>query len=163
MGGALEKLRPLVKKNGPVILVLLLGLILMLWPQKKETTPAAEPQQEQTEDLEEKLEAILALVEGAGETRVLLSLETGEQTVYQADETSSTQEDRQEKKSVTVTVTDGSRQQQGLIRQVAAPTYRGAVVVCRGGADPRVKLSVVEAVSGVTGLPSNQITVLKMK
>ena len=36
MGGALEKLRPLVKKNGPVILVLLLGLILMRWPQKKE-------------------------------------------------------------------------------------------------------------------------------
>ena len=163
MGGALEKLRPLVKKNGPVILVLLLGLILMLWPQKKEAAPAAEPQQEQTEDLEEKLEAILALVEGAGETRVLLSLEIGEQTVFQADETSSTQEDRQEKKSVTVTVTDGSRQQQGLVRQVAAPTYRGAVVVCRGGGDPRVKLSVVEAVSGVTGLPSNQITVLKMK
>ena len=102
MGGALEKLRPLVKKNGPVILVLLLGLILMLWPQKKEAAPAAEPQQEQTEDLEEKLEAILALVEGAGETRVLLSLETGEQTVFQADETSSTQENRQEKKSVTV-------------------------------------------------------------
>ena len=102
-------------------------------------------------------------MEGAGETRVLLSPETGEQTVFQADETSSTQEDRQEKKSVTVTVTDGSRQQQGLIRQVAAPTYRGAVVVCRGGGDPRVKLSVVEAVSGVTGLPSNQITVLKMK
>lgn len=46
MGGALEKLRPLVKKNGPVILVLLLGLILMLWPQKKEAAPAAEPQQE---------------------------------------------------------------------------------------------------------------------
>ncbi len=163
MGGALEKLRPLVKKNGPVILVLLLGLILMLWPQKKEAAPASASQQEQTEDLEEKLEAILALVEGAGETRVLLSLEIGEQTVFQADETSSTQEDRQEKKSVTVTVTDGSRQQQGLVRQVASPTYRGAVVVCRGGDDPRVKLSVVEAVSGVTGLPSNQITVLKMK
>ena len=58
MGGAVEKLRPLVKKNGPVILVLLLGLILMLWPQKKEAAPAAEPQQEQTEDLEEKLEAM---------------------------------------------------------------------------------------------------------
>ena len=28
MGGALEKLRPLVKKNGPVILVLFLGLYL---------------------------------------------------------------------------------------------------------------------------------------
>ncbi len=163
MGGALEKARALVKKNGPVVLVLLLGLTLMLWPQKKEAAPAAAPQKEKTEDLEERLEAILTLVEGAGETRVLLSLETGEQTVFQADETSSNQEDRQEKKTATVTVTDASRQQQGLVRQVDAPIYRGAVVVCRGGDDPRVKLSVVEAVSGVTGLPSNQITVLKMK
>ena len=118
---------------------------------------------QQVKDLEKKLETILVLVEGAGETRVLLSLETGEQTVFQADETASTQADRQEKKTTTVTVTDASRQQQGLVRQVEAPTYRGAVVVCRGGDDPRVKLSVVEAVSGVTGLPSNQITVLKMK
>ena len=163
MGGALEKCKALVKKNGPVVLVLLLGLILMLWPQKKEAAPADAPQKEKIEDLEERLEAILALVEGAGETKVLLSLEIGEQTVFQADETSSNQEDRQEKKTVTVTVTDASRQQQGLVRQVEAPTYRGAVVVCRGGDDPRVKLSVVEAVSGVTGLPSKQITVLKMK
>lgn len=163
MGGALEKGRALVKKNGPVVLVLLLGLTLMLWPQKKEAAPVSEPQKEETEDLERRLEAILALVEGAGETKVLLSLETGEQTVFQADETASTQADRRETKTTTVTVTDGSRQQQGLVRQVEAPIYRGAVVVCRGGDDPQVKLSVVEAVSGVTGLPSNQITVLKMK
>lgn len=163
MGGALEKAGALIKRNGPVVLVLLLGLVLMLWPQKEKVAPAAESQKEEAEDLEKKLETILALVEGAGETRVLLSLETGEQTVFQADETASTQADCQEKKTTTVTVTDASRQQQGLIRQVEAPTYRGAVVVCRGGDDPRVKLSVVEAVSGVTGLPSNQITVLKMK
>ena len=50
-----------------------------------------------------------------------------------------------------------------LLTQVEAPRYRGAVIVWQGGDNPTVRLSVVEAVSGATGLPSNRITVLKMK
>lgn len=163
MEGTIEKLKAAVRKNGAVLLVLLLGLGLMLWPQKK--TAQAEPpsQAQQTRTLEERLEDILSRVSGAGSTRVLLSMDLGEKTVYQSDETQSTQPDRQEKKTSTVLVSDAGRQTSGLVLRTEAPTYRGAVVVCQGGDDPQVKLAIVEAVARATGLPTNQIVVLKMK
>lgn len=164
MEGTIEKMKAAVQKNGAVLLVLLLGLGLMLWPQKK-TAQAQTPSQaqQQTRTLEERLEDILSRVSGAGSTRVLLSTDLGEKTVYQSDETQSTQPDRQEKKTSTVLVSDAGRQTSGLVLQTEAPTYRGAVVVCQGGDDPQVKLAVVEAVARATGLPTNQIVVLKMK
>ena len=45
--------------------------------------------------------------------------------------------------------------------QTVAPQFRGALVVCPGGDDPQVRLAVMEAVSAVTGLGSNHISVCK--
>ena len=153
-------------KNRAVALVVLLGVLLMLLPTGK--TEAQQPQRQETvseprENLETRLEQILSQVSGAGNVRVLLTQERGETTVYQLDLQEVTDGDRREIRQDTVTVTGSDRQQEGLLTQVEAPRYRGAVVVCQGGDNPTVRLSVVEAVSGATGLPSNRITVLKMK
>lgn len=153
-------------KNRAVALVVLLGVLLMLLPTGK--TETQQPQQEATvsqprESLETRLEQILSQVSGAGNVRVLLTQERGETSVYQLDLQEVTDGDRREIRQDTVTVTGSDRQQEGLLTQVEAPRYRGAVIVCQGGDNPTVRLSVVEAVSGATGLPSNRITVLKMK
>lgn len=153
-------------KNRAVALVVLLGVLLMLLPTGK--TEAQQPQRQETvseprENLETRLEQILSQVSGAGNVRVLLTQERGETSVYQLDLQEVTDGDRREIRQDTVTVTGSDRQQEGLLTQVEAPRYRGAVVVCQGGDNPTVRLSVVEAVSGATGLPSNRITVLKMK
>ena len=63
----------------------------------------------------------------------------------------------------TVLVSGDTRQEMGLVRQVIPPKYLGAVIVCQGGDRASVQLSVVEAVSAVTGLTTDRITVLKMK
>ena len=63
----------------------------------------------------------------------------------------------------TVTVTDSQRNERGLINKTSAPIYRGAVVVCDGADNPQVNLDIVSAVSNITGLRSDQISVLKMK
>ena len=153
-------------KNRAVALVVLFGVLLMLLPTGK--TEAQQPQRQETvseprENLETRLEQILSQVSGAGNVRVLLTQERGETSVYQLDLQEVTDGDRREIRQDTVTVTGSDRQQEGLLTQVEAPRYRGAVVVCQGGDNPTVRLSVVEAVSGATGLPSNRITVLKMK
>ena len=153
-------------KNRAVALVVLFGVLLMLLPTGK--TEAQQPQRQETvseprENLETRLEQILSQVSGAGNVRVLLTQERGETSVYQLDRQEVTDGDRREIRQDTVTVTGSDRQQEGLLTQVEAPQYRGAVVVCQGGDNPTVRLSVVEAVSGATGLPSNRITVLKMK
>ena len=153
-------------KNRAVALVVLVGVLLMLLPTGK--TEAQQPQRQETvseprENLETRLEQILSQVSGAGNVRVLLTQERGETSVYQLDRQEVTDGDRREIRQDTVTVTGSDRQQEGLLTQVEAPRYRGAVIVCQGGDNPTVRLSVVEAVSGATGLPSNRITVLKMK
>ncbi len=158
------ELKEFLKKNRYVLLVLLCGLVLLCWPQRKQQTQQDIPQQTgQTESLEERLEKILSQVSGAGTVRVLLTQAGSGETIYQTDDTESTQENGSSLRRETVLVSDGSRQQAGLVRQTQAPVYRGAVVVCQGGDTAPVRLAIVEAVAGVTGLPSNRITVLKMK
>lgn len=162
----LGRIKEFFYKNRAVALVVLVGVLLMLLPTGK--TEAQQPQRQETvseprENLETRLEQILSQVSGAGDVRVLLTQERGETSVYQLDRQEVTDGDRREIRQDTVTVTGSDRQQEGLLTQVEAPRYRGAVIVCQGGDNPTVRLSVVEAVSGATGLPSNRITVLKMK
>lgn len=162
----LGRIKEFFYKNRAVALVVLVGVLLMLLPTGK--TEAQQPQQQETvseprENLETRLEQILSQVSGAGNVRVLLTQERGETSVYQLDRQEVTDGDRREIRQDTITVTGSDRQQEGLLTQVEAPQYRGAVIVCQGGDNPTVRLSVVEAVSGATGLPSNRITVLKMK
>jgi len=61
-----------------------------------------------------------------------------------------------------VIISSGSGEQ-GLIQTVTPPVYLGAIVVCQGGADPSVRLAVTQAVSVITGIGTDRITVLKMK
>ncbi len=162
-----NKLKQFLQKNKYVALILLIGLILMCLPsgkEKTEETPeiAASPVQQEAA-MEEKLGRILGQVAGAGEVQVFLTIASGEQTVYQTNESISHNGDVTNTQSSTVTVTDSKRNQQGLVKQVNPPAYLGAIVVCQGADSPAVRLSVVEAVSKVTGLGSDRISVLKMK
>lgn len=155
---AVKDIRAVLKKYRGAVLVLLCGIALMCLPRQQETKKAAVPEEQQT--LEQALEKILSQVSGAGEVRVLLSGQLSETKRYQTDDTqSSSGELRQE----TVILTGENRVQTALVRQTEAATYRGAIVVCQGAENPKVALSVVQAVAAVTGLSTNRITVLKMK
>lgn len=165
MAVKLEELKEFLKKNRYVALVLLCGVVLMCLPQRQKTNTApmqTEPPAEQA-DLEQRLETILAQVSGTGAVRVLLTRDSSGETVYQTDSTEDSDAASQSSRTQTVLLSDGSRQETGLVRQRQEPVYRGAVVVCQGAGAPAVKLAVVEAVAAATGLPTNRITVLKMK
>lgn len=154
----LKRLTDLLGKYRYAALILVIGVALMLIPGKTGEIKAAVQTSETTVlTPEEKLESILSSIKGAGRVEVLLSYAAGEKTFYQTD-TDSTGH-----RSDTVTVTDGDRNQTGLITQVVPAVYQGAVIVCQGGANPSVRLAIVEAVSKYTGLGSNQIAVLEMK
>lgn len=142
-----------------VLIVVAAGLALMLLPQKEETAPAPQTIVQRESTLQEDLEDILSGIQGVGKVRVLLTEAQGSRTVYVQDESAS----QDSLKTDAVIITDSSRTQTGLISQVLPPVYLGAVVVCQGGDDPVVKLSVVEALCDATGLTADKITVLKMK
>lgn len=144
-----------------LVLVVLLGVALMLIPQGSSEQTQVVPQETAREtDISVQLAEILAQVKGAGKVEVMLTLASGEQTIYQTDDTlGDTGTGRQD----TVIVTDQDRGQSGLVQQVNAAKYRGAIVVCQGADSPAVRLALIDAVSKVTGLDSSRISVLKMK
>lgn len=154
----------ILKKYRYVILILLIGLFFMLVPETSEKAQEPEPQAVVVESsLQTELSIILSKIAGAGNVEVLLTEASGSQTYYQADETLSTDENTKDQRRDTVIVTNSSREETGLIRRVDPPVYQGAIVLCQGADDARVRLSIVEAVSNATGLTTNKITVLKMK
>ena len=152
-----------VQKYKFLVLALLLGVCLLLMPtgaSKDASKPVTTQVPQQAHISQKELISILENIEGAGRVNVLLSVENTEQTDYQQDtDNGSTTSIRQ----TTVTVTDAERNESGLVRKRTAPMYRGAIVVCDGADDPIVHLSIVNAVANITGLRTNQISVLKMQ
>ncbi len=162
----MSKVVDCLKKYRYAILVLLMGLVLLTIPGKKETQTVQTPAQQtvtQKTDLSQELEKILGQIQGVGKVQVLLTQATGERYHYQTDEDIQTGEGSSTIRKDTVIITDADRNQSALITQVLPPKYQGAIIVCQGGLDPAVKLAVVEAVSKLTGLGADSISVLKMK
>lgn len=148
------------KKYRYILLLLLSGIMLMLFSiPDTSSQPATEVTVQQRRNLEDALSEMLSRLYGAGEVEVLLTQACGEETIYQTDGNQS----REDFRTDTVIVTNQDRKETGLVKQVNAPIYLGAIVLCQGADSPQVKLSIVEAVSSATGLTSDRITVLKMK
>ena len=146
------------KKYQYIALVVLIGVVLMLLPQKTEPAPeTVSLPVPQEADLETRLAAILGQIQGVGSASVLLTESAGRDTIYQQD-TGQNQANRD-----TVIVRNGSREETGLVRQILPPRYQGAVIVCEGGDSAAVRLCVVESVKSLTGLSSDFNTLMKMK
>ena len=153
-----KKLLMYINKYRFVIVIVLAGVVLMLIPTGNEEVVTLKKEEIVTEELtlEKQLSLLLSEMDGAGKVQVMLSVATGTNTVYDKDISGS---DRQE----TVIVTDADRTQNGLIQRVDPPVYLGAIVLCQGADSPGVCLMIVQAVSSITGLGADRISVLKMK
>jgi len=153
-----------IHKYRLVALVLLIGLALMLIPfgKKDKSEPSVQPVAPTQTDIMAELTQILSKIDGAGEVSVMLSVRTGISTVYQTDE-SITNGENGSSKHDTVIITDENRVQSGLVQHVIYPEYRGAIIVCQGADNVQVRLNIMEAVSRITGLGMDKISVLKMK
>ena len=145
-----------------VILVMAVGAVLLLLPSGSregsgEDPPAqAEGASFDLDAFEKKLERALSQVEGAGEVNVVLTLDGGSRQVLARNQ------DRDGNgggSNTVVTVGKGSGQQEVVPLQTVAPQFRGALVVCPGGGNAPVRLKLIEAVSALTGLGSDRISV----
>ena len=159
-----------LKKYKYAVLILLLGIALMLLPfGKKEEAPEAEVQEDTLTDeayaqaLEQRLEDMLCQVSGAGQVRVMLTLQTGSRTEYQTDTQISDSETQSQEERKTVILSEGSAYDKAAVSAVQYPRFQGALILCQGADQSTVRLSLVNAVAALTGLSSGQITVIKMK
>ncbi len=165
----LEKLTAWGKKYRYPALILVLGLVLLMLPTgEKETETDSDTAAQTVERSDFELEVFTAQTEellsgisGAGKVKLLLTLETDGVNTYLADETSYEETERRETESQTVLVKQGSDEAPVSVTR-EFPAFRGAVVLCQGGQDPKVILGIKEAISSLTGLGMDKITVLKM-
>ena len=150
------------------ILFLVLGIVLMLLPGgNAEAEPTAGSPDAEAFDrgaVQEEMENILRAIDGVGELRLMLTVDSGTKRELAQDTTAerSGSEDMK-RKSETVVVGTGSGTQEVVVTNRVYPRYVGALVVCEGGGSAGVRLAVTQAVSALTALPSDKITVLQGK
>ena len=143
-------------------------IVLMLLPGgNAEAEPAAGSPDAEAFDraaVQEEMENILRAIDGVGELRLMLTVDSGTKRELAQDTTAerSGSEDMK-RKSETVVVGTGSGTQEVVVTNRVYPRYVGALVVCEGGGSAGVRLAVTQAVSALTALPSDKITVLQGK
>ena len=167
-----KKAMPFLKKYKYAALIFLLGMGLLLLPtgkeKKVEEMPAVQTvltDEEYANLLEVRLREMLSQIDGAGQVQVMLTLRRGSQTQYQTDIQTNSNDDGKQKSEErkTVILSEGSAYDKAAISTVEYPQFMGALIVCEGAEKATVRLDLVEAVSALTGLSSEQITVVKMK
>lgn len=159
----IDKTKRMLKKYRFPALILLIGIALMMIPKQNEEKHSVPVETDVQTPIDVVLADILSKIEGAGEVEVLLSIEEGEKRIYQTDEDLSHTDSNTTSKITTITITGADRNETGLIKQINPPKYLGAIVICQGADSARVRLSIVDAVSKLTGLGADSISVLKMK
>ena len=151
-----------------VLILIGIGVLLLLVP----TSPSKESSSKivfNTEEdfsvraLEEKLEYILAQIEGAGHVKVMLTVESGMKRIFAQDGRLEQESDSLQRESETVVISSGAGTQETVLVQQIYPQFQGALVVAEGGGDPSVRLNLTEAVAALTGLGADKISVCKGK
>lgn len=143
-----------------VLLVIGIGLIFLLLPDSNAPIETQLPSTElhfQLQDFEQHLAENLSYIAGAGETQVVLTLKNNGEVILAQD----TQEEYHGKitKDI-VTIGSGANEQVVEIKQYY-PEFQGALIICTGGDNAQVKLELIQAVSALTGLRSDNISVCK--
>ena len=148
-------------------LVLLLGVVLLLLPTRSERgtdtgkTVLPESENEWLKDMEAQLSDTLSHIEGAGKLHLMLSVEQGMEKRFKEDKELEEGEHTGTRRYETVVLSANDRSESLVLETQAYPIFRGAVVICEGGDNDRVRLQIIEAVKVLTGLSSDKITVVK--
>ena len=157
------KLRRVIETWRLPLLILALGALILLWPSGKKDEPSAEKpeaaQTEETADTQTRLEQLLSSIDGVGRVELMLTPSGSEEIFYQTD----TRVSGDTREETTVFSSTQSTQKTPVVTKTKSAPYLGAVVVCDGADSAAVQLRVMQAVSALTGLGSDKISVIKMK
>lgn len=126
--------------------------------------------------LENSLTDIVTRIQGAGNAKVLVTLERGTQYIYATEEKKSNQttedksdgaitkneaNDNTENKYIIIKDADGG--QKALAVTQVQPIIKGVVVVCDGGDNPEVEQNIISAVTTALDISSVRVCVIKAK
>lgn len=115
-----------------------------------------------TAQLEDRLKEMISLINGAGRTKVIVTLECDYETVYARDGSLSKDDNSTDEDSEYIII-DSEETQSGLLLKTVTPKVRGVAVVCEGGDNPYVTNAVTQMLSAVLNIGVNRISVAKIQ
>ncbi len=155
------------KKAVVIILAGIVGVVMLviseLVPQNEPAEAEPQPQAQTgyetyAEDTEKRLEEMISSIQGAGKTKVMITLECLDENVYAVEEKSN---DSSYENSVVIVENDDG--ENGILLKVTQPKIRGVAVVCAGGASPTVRQSIIDTLTAVLDVSSARISIATMK
>lgn len=133
--------------------------------------------QEFVTKIQDDLSNMISNIEGAGKSKVLVTIEEGEEIVYATEKKQNTQTitdegsnnnqfskkhiDDSEKKYIITK--DASGNEKPMIVKKIEPKIRGAIVSCQGAKNKEVRENIVKLVSIALDISPNKICVIKFR
>lgn len=168
MGEFSEKLSALTekimkdKKALFIVALAIAGMLLILFSDDSKDIKelsVSETSSEFTENYEEELQKLISKIEGAGRVSVMITYESGEESVFASDKEESFRNGEQKIKNDYIIV-DGEKGETGLKIKSIYPEIKGVAVVCSGASDPVIKERIVSVVSALFDISTKNISIV---
>lgn len=173
------------KKMFIIVCIGILGMILLLFSElfdssnndtsNKDTAKKASTSSEYnySEEIENKLTKIISSIEGAGKTKVMVTLDNSAESVYakneKEDENSKKSSDNSQSEESTENqndseyiIIDSGDKESGLVIKVIQPKIRGVAIVCEGADSAVVRENIMDTVTAVLDIDSTNVCITKM-
>ena len=167
-----------------IILIITVLIINVMWSSNDKKTEnksedstkvlAQATSSSEKDDLETRLEDILASIDGVGKVKVLIKYSesssvvpmynetTSESTTKETDGDGANKDVKETESKREIVYTDENGKNTPITEKVTMPVIEGAIVTAQGAGNANVKTSIVSAVEAVTGLAVHKIQVFEM-
>ena len=176
MNDILENLKNLKigKKNLILVAIAIFIMVLLLVSEfltpentesiSKENTEIYSSQY--IEKTEKELEALLENISGAGEVKVMITLENCYENVfakgYSEKNDSKTDSQKSESEEEYIIIKNGSNNEECLVVKVLQPTVKGVAVIAQGAGNTQVKNAITQTVCALFDISTAKVSVEKM-
>jgi len=185
-GNILQRLKT-DKKLLAILAIGLLGMLLLLLTEFTDGDKSEKQQyktantgtqytyeQNYKKQVQNDLKEIISSIDGAGKTRVMITLDSGSKSIYAIDEkisdtSDSSENDKQyskdskyERDTEHIIINSSNKDEAGLIVEVIQPQIRGVAIVCEGADSAIVRKNITDTVTAVLNISSTRVCITKM-
>ena len=157
------------KKMIFIIICAVIGLSMAIFPRhyvadsQTNTTDTAD-ENDYVHLLESRLSETVSLIDGAGKSKVLITLASSGETVYltnaRLDESTDTlSQSRVTSEKQLATMKNGTYAESPVVVKELAPKISGVLIICEGGENQNVKNNIIKATSTALDVSSSRIYV----
>lgn len=171
------------KKNKTLLILIVIGISLLIvnrmitsdgsGKSPATTSPKVETLESFENDIQRELETMLNRMKGVGKVHVMVTLDSGPETIYSENVTES-QKDMNEKDNQggerttveynragqLVIARKGGGEEPVIIKEVM-PKVRGVLVVAEKASNPKVRQEIQRAIQGILDVPAYKISVVE--